>query len=432
MEHEYMALDELRIGLLRNQVHALFSESLRTAVPDYSVVEQSAKLASHFVECGVLDRLFLAIWDNGKHGRGWRSRTNPNKVGYEYPPEDLDETVPITPADRIRVRKLLKTLSDNIYYRVDDKADAHAITHSLINDKVPDKSFSKGERSRVKISVNIYNALRTAQCGKDAALLLRLQFEFAVVLVHEIGHALDNLCHGQLTWHHFFGENAICETGFEIENRLFGGHLTMVYEGWEDPKKYNRYHHGGQRSSMSGVLVLWEYPYQGVVAAYGNHGLLQERGELKAIRRFDVAWRVPITFLQRFFEESFWASEFPANKNALRPKCSTGYCFRVDRYGASIPVTINREKDAMMCVPPGYRQLKSGDIVPHHQQKRLREAAGGFADTTLFWRKHAAKFSSGELLRPWIAVPFEDIPPDEGAISEDSELSDAPSDMDID
>lgn len=85
-----------------------------------------------------------------------------------------------------------------------------------------------------------------------------------------------------------------------------------------------------------------------------------------------------------------------------------------------------------MHIPLGYQQLKSGDIVPHQQQKRLREVAGGFVDTTRFWRRHAAKYSSGELLHPWIAVPFEDIPPDDGAMSEDPELSGAPSDMDID
>ena len=150
MRQEHMALDELKIGLLRNQVHPLFSNPLQSALPEYSVVEQSAKLASHFVECGSLDRIFLAIWDNGQHGRGWRSTSKPNEVGYEYPPETLDETVPITPADRIRVRNLLKALSDNIYYRLDKTID-HALTHSLTDEKVTDKAFSKGERSRVVV-----------------------------------------------------------------------------------------------------------------------------------------------------------------------------------------------------------------------------------------------------------------------------------------
>ena len=285
-----MALDELKIGLLRNQVHPLFSNPLQSALPKYSVVEQSAKLASHFVECGSLDRIFLAIWDNGQHGRGWRSTSKPNEVGYEYPPEALDETVPITPADRIRIRNLLKALSDNIYYRLDKTID-HALTHSLTDEKVTDKAFSKGERSRVVIPARMYDSLRKAKACKDVPLLLKLQFEFAVMLVHEISHAMDNLCHGQLGWHHFFGDSVICETGFEIENRLFGGHLTMIFEDWEDPIRWNRYVHNGQRSSLAGVLVSWEYPYQGVVAAYNGHGGLEKRGDLKSIRPLDVACR---------------------------------------------------------------------------------------------------------------------------------------------
>jgi hypothetical protein len=178
--------------------------------------------------------------------------------------------------------------------------------------------FQKGEKSRIYISASMYDTLRDAQGTNDIPLLLKLQFEFAVTLVHEIGHALDNLCHGQLAWNHFCGDSIVCETGFELENRLFGGHLTMFCEGWEDPKKWNRYHHDGQRSSLSGVLVLWEYPYQGAVAAYRDHGSMQTRGELKNIRPLDVAWRVPVTFLQNFFEDTFWVSELPANKNALR------------------------------------------------------------------------------------------------------------------
>ena len=205
----------------------------------------------------------------------------------------------------------------------------------------------------------------------------------------------------------------------------------MIFEDWEDPIRWNRYVHNGQRSSLAGVLVSWEYPYQGVVAAYNGHGGLEKRGDLKSIRPLDVAWRVPITFLQRFFDDDFWKSEVQNNGNALWPKCSTGYCFRVDRKGFSVPVTSNPRRDAMH-MPPGYRQLKSGDIVPDQRLKRVRQASGGwFVDTTGFWRTHAEKYASGRLQRPWIAVPFEDIPVDYDAMSEASELSDPPSDMDI-
>lgn len=54
------------------------------------------------------------------------------------------------------------------------------------------------------------------------------------------------------------------------------------------------------------MIVLWEYPDQGLTRRYQDHALYMEvEAGQKKLRPLDVAWRVSVAFLQHFFTDVF-------------------------------------------------------------------------------------------------------------------------------
>ena len=389
--------DVLVAGKLTNKIHPLFDAPLQQAVPDYSVVEQSARLASHFLECGVLNRIFVAISNKGKPGRSWQDKKDKEQVGLEIPQEELTKT---KKTDGRRAQDLLKHLSQSISFTLDHTLKVGGMTESIQNKEDVDPKFPNGEKNIVKIAASLYDDLRSAQGTEDTPFLLHLQVDLAITLVHEIGHAIDNQAHGKLYHGHFLGENIVREGGFDIETQLFGGHLTTLYGGKTDENAFRRYYYkSGQRSALRGILISWEYPYQSLATTYAHHqDHMEIRKHPKQVRPLDVAWRVPVTFLGQLFRDSFWQDELPCDADAIRPECSVGYTFRVDRDGTSIPVIRSKEDDCMMYVPEGYSRRKDdGSIVLDHQKN------DGVNYTTSFWDCMAKIYSSSGS-RPWKVI----------------------------
>ena len=387
---------------LTNRIHPLFDQPLKKAVDDFSVVEQSARLATQFVECGLLHRLFLAIANEGKPGRAWgetgREEDKYERVGLEIPHSELITT---KKTDGRRAQELLKHLSQSITYALDSATKDHGATESIQDKHFIDSKFPNGEKSKVKIAASLYEDLKKAQGTEDTPYLFYLQVNLAITLVHEIGHAVDNLAHGKL-WHgHFLGENIIREAGFDIETRLFGGHLTTLFGSKTDPNAItNRYYHERRPSALRGILVLFEYPYQSLATLYAHHESHMEiRKQPRDVRELDVAWRVPIPFLGKLFCDGFWRDELPSNPTALRPECSVGYTFRTDSNGNSIPVKKHKDDKTMMYVPKGYRRVKDdGSVV------RYPNSSDGLVNTTKFWDSLTESYLTGD--RPWVAKPY--------------------------
>lgn len=124
----------------------------------------------------------------------------------------------------------------------------------------------------------------------------------------------------------YFGFNSVAELGFEMESWLFDGNLSVLFNTEEELTVVK---HGRRLSEMRGVLVLWEYPRQGLYESYvgfGDADGMEHRGQPKDSRALDVAWRVPVGFLQRFFRDDFGQDTSSAY---LHPKRREGYCFRI-------------------------------------------------------------------------------------------------------
>lgn len=78
-------------------------------------------------------------------------------------------------------------------------------------------------------------------------------FEFAKVLVHELGHAAKIVAQPRDT-QCFFPGGTVCEDGFELENRIFGGILCAMRREPTDGKSSTL--SGGMKSGETTALLL--------------------------------------------------------------------------------------------------------------------------------------------------------------------------------
>lgn len=291
----------LRLGRLTNRTHPLFRRHrffpARFEI-DYNIVKQSACLASRFLECGRLDSLLKAIilpkdfWQNPDDAQDWA-------VQYDTQLPAIDEE------DKKAIRDVLDQLSMNIIWCVRDFPDEGAVTNQVGDEHVELPECPYGYKSIVEISAKTYDALADATAKEDLPLLLTLRFQFAVMLVHEVGHLVHNFMFGKLDREPSLRRSGVAELGFEMESRLFEvltRMFTHVDPNGEETLQIHK--HEGRTSELTGLLVLWDYPSIGLVARYRKDGAYFEAEETSN-KTLDVAWRVSLTFLTHFFEDVF-------------------------------------------------------------------------------------------------------------------------------
>lgn len=297
--------NDLALRSLSGAIHPVFYGLLMVPQLQFSVVQQSAILASHYLESGVLDHVIATISNEGKPGRLFQAKDG-----------EKDHEIPLSssPSGRAKVQVVLSKLAETLNFRLDATIVGDAETETVQDPSYFDSMFPNGVKSIIKVSNAKYNRLRDAVQAPvtDVPLILYLQMDFANTLVHEIGHAVDNLSHGKLHGAIYLGDSFFSEPGFEIEAQLFGGRLAVLYGDNPNPYYWSFHTHNSVPSNLVGIIVLWEYPYQGIVTDYRHGGGLGIRDEPKTARQFDVAWRVPITFLQRLFDDSFWQMDLPS------------------------------------------------------------------------------------------------------------------------
>lgn len=139
---------DVKLTKLTNDMHPIFGQCLKQAVPKYSVVEESARLASRFIECGALDHIYLTIANEGKPGNSWRSRVSASQVGLEILLETADEKVP---ADKSKVQELLETLHNSVKYTLDHTILADAMMDACRGKDFLHPSFPHAEGGVIRI-----------------------------------------------------------------------------------------------------------------------------------------------------------------------------------------------------------------------------------------------------------------------------------------
>lgn len=384
--HENSMSDLAFNNWLNNRIHPLFGGPLRSAVDEFWVVELSAKLATHYLESGLLDQVILALYNDGQPGILFRD--SKGNQGREIRIKDPSE------GDQCKVKAILHRLAETVSFTIDEMISADAVTEWIEEDDCIDELYANGRRSIVKISRKKYDMLLAAQeyTGSDVPWLLQSYVDFANILIHEIGHVIDNASHAYRE-PTYLGDSILSEPGFEMETHIYGGRLTKLFGGHPDVDRWGFHKYEGYFSEMTGVVALLEYPYQGIVGDYHGGGGLNWRGDPKNLRTLDVAWRVPMSFLESLFDDSFWEQDLEVIRKALRPRCDVGYCFRWDEDQQAVAVKKTDGDETKMYVPKGFRRASTGCIVREDEEEII--------DTGRFWSKRSQDYHRGSKRKPW-------------------------------
>lgn len=136
----------------------------------------------------------------------------------------------MTDDDKAVIGSWLAHLAKHMRFVVTDGIVGGACTEQLGDNDIVLPECPDGFKSLVRIRRSMYDELAAAtNDAEDLPCLMMLRFEFAVMLVHELTHALHNLRRGRLEHEPYIGDNAVSKLGFEMERILFGGHLTRIF-----------------------------------------------------------------------------------------------------------------------------------------------------------------------------------------------------------
>lgn len=123
--------------------------------------------------------------------------------------------------DNTAARQHLIKLADNIQFAIKDfeKQGTNGLCQALTNDSMV--NYTHGYASIISISGELYRSvlLRDTRDAEDAAAL---DFRLAMIMLHEVAHALGNANMGDHVVEDFFETSLVAENGFEFESRIFG------------------------------------------------------------------------------------------------------------------------------------------------------------------------------------------------------------------
>ena len=321
-------LPALDLGDLDRSPYAIFRPENFPDV-DYDLIKPSARLATLLLEQGLntlntivnrKDELFsIGEWDSDER---WKM---------SYSQRDSDPDRPVTTEERELITQALGRLTFMVSFEKDPELGFHGDNEPLYKDPRRGKSplFPDIDEipSRVTYGQALLDDLRRSTRRGDIAAMLVLRTQFAVLLAHETVHALVSICNGDDDSEPLFYKALVGEVGFEFEQRLFGGVLQRMLDN--DIKQEFRKHRyaNGKLSSLNGVPVLEDWPNHRGLTVYKDCEMRVRDGTRDVIPRYDIAWRVPVTYFQKLFTKAFWEGTNEERVEGLRPSKTLGYVF---------------------------------------------------------------------------------------------------------
>ena len=347
---------KLTAGDLSNPIHPVFNGTFPNNA-DMKVLDMPLRLASRFLRCDSLKSFLGNII-----------------VEYDSTCEStivaLDNNKEVDP-----INSILKCLGQIVSFvpqikgvpELEDANFAVTVRDSTKTHRV----FPNGCGSTIGYITANYNRLSeaTKTSSADLPLLLWNQFTFAVTLVHELCHALMKALQGADEYEPFFGENATTEIWFECEAHLFGGLIFCLFDGEGSKREVIRRYKlpGGRKSQMRGLILLAEWSSCGMTNAYKTKRLSMEVRDDNESTTQDRMWRVPLTFIQQFFTNSYWDNHVPRHGvAALRLEKTVGHFFTVDMNGHGEPEwsVTSRSSAIPNPIPNGYIINEYGELKP--------------------------------------------------------------------
>lgn len=354
-------------------IHAIFARGnwkCSMSEERYEALMPSMRLASRFLTSKQIRPMFHTMLSHGPM-QGLGEKDTNGDLKYAYPDADCR---PDRVQDAAMIRHIEVTLTDLADFIVFQTHDGGCRTKAgPEGERLCNALHPKGAASTVFLPHNsldqLVDAHKAFATTQDLPLLIAKRFELAMQLTHEVCHALQNHVAGDLPTEPFFGPNAVlAETGFEAEYRLLGGQFSIVWAANECGPSSWQVHQlsNGQISGLTGIPILWRWPCRGTWREYVSHdsGMWERKRFNRDAPKNDIAWRVMIDDMQRYFTSAFWMEAEKSEKlDFLHIQKKVGYPFHFEADGQSLPATI-RDEDLLRQGIVGYTVDESTfDIV---------------------------------------------------------------------
>ncbi|KAK3674171.1 hypothetical protein LTR78_006018 [Recurvomyces mirabilis] len=191
-----------------------------------------------------------------------------------------------------------------------------------------------------------------------AEALLMERIMFAIVLLHEIGHAFGNAAGGgRGRAEPFYKGSFISELGKELEGELFGGSVTNSNYVHQQEMCV----HQTESSSRRRCFTVMDWPGAYYINTYTKQGQLNY---YPRPWRFDTMWRIPMAWMEKLFTTEFWDNEVASHGVAALELPSTmGWTFADDQHLGG------NERDSPL------RAVRNGDpLLPKLVRREARRA----------------------------------------------------------
>ncbi len=196
--------------------------------------------------------------------------------------------------------------------------------------------FPNGTKTIICISTLDYQQLVAATIANDTERLCLLRVQFAMILVHEICHALGNALWGPRRPEPFYRAGAFAELGFVAEVLLTGGRLgTNESNGLRNSN--------GLRDHLCLMAlvthpvpfgVLTQMPSPSVRYAYEQSGGCYATRPGFRKQQCEVVWRIPNSYFESLLSSAFWDGVADDDTDAVQAPMIAAWVF--ESYGAGI------------------------------------------------------------------------------------------------
>ena len=311
---------------LRDEVHPLFERDNFDDCPDqiYDQLLPGLRLATKFITSSPL----LQHWITTLFGE--RKRTLDSSGAFNR--ERIDWDVPLSPDNIAKFVTASRTWAKLFHvtfipqlnkHGSDDDDPCCGYTHPIVdynkNETVPCNRPLEGlrlaTRSRIKLHGDYYIAASKFAVMKypNVAQKLRFNLMFAITIVHELAHAVENSFKDlNSPCEVYIGDNVESEAGLSWETSVFGGTVTPI----------------NGRLDCSLGLAITNWPYTHV----GGHTI----GMSPAI-----VSSVPMDFINALQQESFWEKSVECSSALHVPRDKSAHSL-------ALPYTTTMHQDADM------------------------------------------------------------------------------------
>lgn len=314
----------------------------------YEALKPSMRLASRFLTSKQIRPMFHTMLSHGPRQDLGEKDSDGNAME-TYQDDDCRVDREMGPAAFWEIEAALAELADFVEFKTHDVGCLTKIRQGGPG-RLDTTLYPEGVPSTIYLPHASLNQPLGAHAAplaqQDLPLLIVKPFELAIQLTHEVCHALQNHLMGDLTTESFFGHGAaVAETGYEAEYRLLGGQFSIIWASSQDAYPYRVHElYNGQLSELTGIPILWRWPCRGTSREYSRRdwGLWERERYTREAPENDIAWRVSIEDLHRYFTSAFWTQANQSeNLAALHLPKEVGYPFRFDKHDTPWPATIH-------------------------------------------------------------------------------------------